>query len=125
MHSTMTPDLSFPKSRRLRTPAEFKAVYDAKRSVSDARLVVYAKPNDARPSRIGLSVSRKVGIAVQRVRLRRLLREAFRLHQHELPAGFDFVLVARPFKTEPTLAEYTDSLQTLFASAVKRWGAKP
>jgi ribonuclease P protein component len=117
----MTPDMSFPKSRRLRTPAEFKVVYDAKRSVSDSRLVVYAKPNGNQTSRIGLSVSKKVGIAVQRVRVRRLLREVFRLNQHELPAGFDFVLVARPFKTEPTQAEYTDSVRTLFASAARRW----
>jgi ribonuclease P protein component len=119
----MTLDHSFPKSLRLRTPAEFKAVYDAKRSVSDARLVVYAKPNGAMPSRIGLSVSRKVGNAVRRVRLRRLLREAFRLHQHELPAGFDFVLVARAPKEEPTLADYVEAMKSLFPSAVKRWPA--
>ena len=119
----MTPDLSFPKSLRLRTPAEFKAVYDAKRSVSDSRLVVYAKPNGLTHSRIGLSVSKKVGIAVLRVRIRRLLREAFRLHQHEFPVGFDFVLVARPFKVEPTLAEYVAAMKSLFPSAVKRWPA--
>jgi ribonuclease P protein component len=119
----MIPDQSFPKSRRLRVTAEFKAVYDAKRSVSDARLVVYAKPNGNQPSRIGLSVSRKVGNAVRRVRLRRLLREAFRLNQHEFPVGFDFVLVARTPKEEPTLAEYVNAMKSLFPAAVKRWPA--
>ncbi len=117
----MTVDQSFPKSRRLQSSPEFKAVYDAKRSVSDAWLVVYAKPNGTTTSRIGLSVSRKVGNAVKRNRLRRLLREAYRLHQHEYPAGFDFVLVGRTRSTDPTLIEYIETLRQLLPAAARRW----
>jgi ribonuclease P protein component len=48
------------------------------------------------PTRIGIIVSRRVGPALVRNRVRRLLRESFRLHQHELTATADLVLVARP-----------------------------
>ncbi len=47
-------------------------------------------------SRLGLVTTRKIGGAVQRNRARRLLREAFRLHQHDLGAAVDLVLIARP-----------------------------
>src|SRR3954469_3499118 len=81
----------FPKSRHLRSPAEFAAVYDAKVRESRGPLMAYVKPNALGYPRLGMSVSRKVGTAVRRNRIRRLLREAFRLLQHDLPAGYDFV----------------------------------
>ena len=79
----MSPALTFPPSARLKTPAEFKAVYDRKRSVSDTLLVIYAKENDLGRTRVGLSVSKKIGNAVARNRCKRLFREAFR---QSLPA---------------------------------------
>jgi ribonuclease P protein component len=60
-------------------------------------LVLYTFPNaSAEEPRLGLSVSRKVGGAVQRNKVKRLLREAFALHAERLPKGHDVVLVARP-----------------------------
>src|SRR4051794_29101453 len=95
----------FPKSLHLRTPAEFSAVYDAKVRESRGPLLIYALPNTVGHPRIGLSTSRKVGTAVRRNRIRRLLREAFRLMQHDLPRGYDLVIVVRPH--EPLmLADY-------------------
>src|SRR5918993_5272058 len=106
---------SFPRSLHLRSPAEFAAVYDAKVRESRGPLLVYALPNDLGHPRIGLSVSRKVGTAVRRNRIRRLLREAFRLMQHDFPRGYDLVLVVRPH--EPLmLAEY----QKMLSGAVFR-----
>jgi len=120
---------TFPQKLRLKTPAEFKAVYDRKRSVSDGVLVVYAAPNGLPHPRVGLSVSRKVGNAVVRNRWKRLLREAFRLSQHTLTAGLDFVLIPRSGPTEPTLETITTSLAKLTADAARRVGrpteAKP
>src|SRR5579883_2075110 len=93
----------FPQALRLKTPAEFKRVYDRKRSAADGRLVVYACENGLPHSRLGLSVSRKVGGAVVRNRYKRLFREAFRLTRRDLPAGVDLVLIPRARPEPPTL----------------------
>jgi ribonuclease P protein component len=96
---------TFPKSHRLGGKYEFAAVFDAKVRESRGPLTIYAKPNDLGHSRLGLSISRKVGTAVRRNRIKRLLRESFRLMQHDLPSGYDLVVVVRPH--EPLiLAEY-------------------
>jgi ribonuclease P protein component len=89
----------------LRKPAQFAAVYDA--GVRDSRgpLLVYALRNGLDYSRIGLSTSRRVGTAPRRNRIRRMLREAFRLTRGKLPQGYDWVIVVRAH--EPlALAEY-------------------
>jgi ribonuclease P protein component len=109
------PRHTHPKSHHLRLPREFEAVYAARVRESRGPLTAYALPNDLGHPRLGLSVSRKVGTAVRRNRIRRLLREAFRLMQHDLPRGYDLVLVLRPH--EPLmLAEY----QKLLSGAVFR-----
>jgi ribonuclease P protein component len=81
---------------RLSRSAEFERVYRQGRSTANRHLVLYSFPNPAveRP-RLGLSVSRKVGGAVERNRVKRLLREAFAA-QGELAPGHDVVVVARP-----------------------------
>ncbi len=116
---------AFPQHVRLKTPPQFKAVYDKKRSVSDGLLVVYAAANGLPHPRVGLSVSRKVGNAVVRNRWKRLLREVFRHLQHALPPGLDFVLVARAGQAEPTLDALTASLKKLAADAARRVGKLP
>ena len=85
------------KRGRLSRSADFERVYRQGRSTANRHLVLYAFPNPAsdRP-RLGLSVSRKVGGAVDRNRVKRLLREAFSQQAAELPEGQDVVLVARP-----------------------------
>jgi ribonuclease P protein component len=106
------PRLRFTKAQHLRKPAEFERVYELKQRASDARLLVFAARNDLGLTRIGLSVSRKHGGAVQRHRLQRRLREAFRLNQHELPAGLDLVLI--PHASEAAkVPEYGESLVRL------------
>ncbi|HVE67569.1 MAG TPA: ribonuclease P protein component [Solirubrobacteraceae bacterium] len=85
-------------SGRLSRSADFERVYRKGRSQGNRHLVVYAFPrgDSSDGPRLGVSVSRKVGGAVHRNRVKRLLREAFRARTDALPAGHDFVIVARP-----------------------------
>jgi ribonuclease P protein component len=87
-----------PRSgRRLSRSAEFERVYRQGRSVSNRQLVLYSFPNESiERLRLGLSVSRKVGGAVERNHVKRLLREAFDGVEGQLEGGYDVVVVARP-----------------------------
>ena len=116
--------LTFPQSRRLKTPAEFDRCYKRKRSASDDVLIVYACENGLDHPRLGCSVSKKVGNAIVRNRYKRLFREAFRLAQHDLPPGVDFILIPRP-GDEPTLEVLKASLVKLARQAVKKLGPPP
>lgn len=86
-------DEGFPKAHRLRVRREFLAVQRGGRRVATPHFVVYGRRNGGRPARLGITVSRKVGKAHQRNRIKRWLREAFR--RSSLPHGFDLVCVAR------------------------------
>jgi ribonuclease P protein component len=81
---------------RLSHSADFDRVFRRGRSHGGRELVVHVFPRASEgPARLGLSVSRRVGGAVERNRVKRLLREAFRYEGAALPPGTDVVLVAR------------------------------
>jgi ribonuclease P protein component len=80
---------------RLTRSAEFDAVYRRGTSAASRHLVVYSFPSERDDARVGIAVSRKVGNAVVRNRLKRQLREAFDALA-PAPLGCDVVLVARP-----------------------------
>jgi ribonuclease P protein component len=90
-----------PKRGRLSRSAEFERVYRQGRSVGNRFLVLYSFPRSsageaADGPRLGVSVSRKVGGAVERNRVKRLLREAFGTLAERIPPDHDVVVVARP-----------------------------
>jgi ribonuclease P protein component len=123
-----------PKRGRLSRSAEFDRVYRQGRSVANRWLVLYAFPRpeagrlDAGAPRLGLSVSRKVGGAVDRNRVKRLVREAFDAAIERLPADQDVVVVARPDARELAeqqgLAGMQSALDELLAKALSAPAAR-
>jgi len=91
------------RRHRLSRSRDFDAVYRRGRSVSTRFLVLYAFPREDDPEgdpRLGIAVSRQLGGAVDRNRLKRRLRAAFEELAAGLPAGHDYVLIARPGLTD-------------------------
>lgn len=105
--------------RRISGEKTFSRIFNARNSASNRHLIVYALSNSLAYPRIGLSVGRKVGGAVIRNRVKRLLREAFRLEQTSLTAGYDYVFVARPAEP-PSLETYRAAIRTVGEKAVIR-----
>lgn len=104
-----------PKRGRLSRSAEFERVYRQGRSVGNRFLVLHAFPRGktepAEGPRLGVSVSRKVGGAVDRNKVKRLLREAFSALADQVPADHDVVVVARPEARELAEREGLDGIR--------------
>lgn len=113
-------DFRFGRSRRLTKAAEFQRALQRRATASDSTLLVFAFPNGLDTPRLGLSVSRKAGIAVVRNRWKRRVREAFRLHREELPRAFD--LVVMPRDVAAPLTAIAESLVRLAHQAARRKG---
>ena len=85
--------LAFPKSARLTSNEQFRAVLSQKKRFSNELLTIYVAENDCRRPRLGVSVGKAFGNAVVRNRLKRLAREVFRQSQEQIPADFDYLLI--------------------------------
>jgi ribonuclease P protein component len=124
-----------PKKGRLSRSAEFERVYRQGRSIGNRYLVLYVFPRGGAPAvpaelssgpRLGLSVSRKVGGAVDRNRVKRLLREAFATEGQRLSPDSDAVVVARPEARELAEREGLDGIRTALGELIVRSvGEKP
>jgi ribonuclease P protein component len=113
------------RRRRLSRSAEFERVYRQGRSKGNRFLVLYAFPRAEGAEdgpRLGLSVSRRVGGAVDRNRVKRVLREAFWAEAERLPTGSDYVVVARPDARELAEREGMSGVRTALSELVDGLG---
>lgn len=117
-----TPDsFRFDKARKIKRSTDFQLVYRARIRVYNERLTVCCRPTTPNASsRLGLSVSKKVGKAFIRNRWKRLLREAFRLRRRELPDGFDFIAIPTRQDKVPSLEILADDLVKLARRCVRK-----
>ena len=86
-------DRRFRRRQHIRQRAEFQAVYETGRKHQGRHMLIFSLGREGQPTRLGIAATRKLGIAVERNRAKRRVRELFR--QHPAPAGFDIVVVPR------------------------------
>jgi ribonuclease P protein component len=114
----------FRPYERISDPAVFRRAFERKRSVSDGSLIVYGVENGLEFARLGISASkRKIRKAADRNRVKRLIREAFRLSKAELPPGVDLIVVPRG--PSLTFEQARCSLPHLAGAAARRLGLQP
>lgn len=117
----------FRPFEHVRLALDFRRAFDRRRSAGDDALVVYGAENGLDHPRLGLSISKKkIRKAHRRNRVKRLLRESFRLSKAELPDGIDLIVVAKD--PNLTFAKARESLPRLAKAVARRLGkpgAKP
>ena len=117
--------LTHPAERRLRSKREFDAAYARGRRFGNGFFGVTAHRGEKSGPRLGLAVAVKTaGNAVERNRIRRLIRESFRLHQHELPA-LDLVVSARARARGASGAQLRAQLEPLWQEVRQKCAASP
>jgi ribonuclease P protein component len=110
----------FGQRFRLRHAREFDAVYAAKGRIDRFPLIVQTMPSTTGDARLGLAIGRRFGPAVRRNRMKRLLRESFRLARERFPAPYDVVIGCRPHRELP-LARYGELLEDAITAAHLLW----
>jgi len=110
----------FPKTARLRSRAEFLKLSRAGSKVQTANFVVIRGSNDKNETRVGITVSGKVGNSVVRNRIKRQVREFFRRRRAGFPPATDFVIIARRSAGDLRGNAIANELQSALADQRKR-----
>lgn len=84
-----------PKQRILRKNKQFQGIYQHGKSYANRYMVLYVMPNANTETKVGFAAGKRLGNAVTRNRVKRLLRETYRLNQQQLKPGFDLLIVGR------------------------------
>jgi ribonuclease P protein component len=119
LQPTRPPRLRFSRKARVRQSVEFQRAMGGGPRATDGRLTVWAFPNDLPHTRLGLAVGKRHGGAVRRNRIKRMIREAFRLQQQALPGGMDLICVPRQ-GAELSVPALEESLMKLAQRLVRR-----
>ncbi|NMH66795.1 ribonuclease P protein component [Shewanella salipaludis] len=112
---------TFTRELRLLTPAQFKSVFSNPVKASSAEITLLAIPNTENHPRLGLTVAKRyVKRANQRNRIKRVIRDSFRLHQHDIPA-LDIVVLVRNGVLEMENAELKKLIEKLWRKLSRRY----
>ncbi len=103
-------------SKSLKNNFEFKRLYLHGKKNADPLLAVYCRKNKTAENRVGFTVGKKIGNAVQRNRLRRRMKEAYRLNESQFVPGYDIVIVGRVRASFVGFDALCRSIVELFAS---------
>lgn len=107
--------LRHPRSARLLRPADFARLRESGRRLGSQQLNIQYRPRDEAGARLGMAVSRRVSkLAVVRNRIRRQIRESFRLHRRRLPAC-DILVIARQSAAQQSNAQLRAELESLWS----------
>ena len=105
------------KIESLKKNVQFRLVYRRGKSFSNRLLVLYVYKNTLNCNRVGISVSKKVGGSIVRNRVKRLIRECFRLNSDRLKSGFDLIYIARTTSKDRSYVDIENSLLDLLGKA--------
>ncbi|MCS6124951.1 ribonuclease P protein component [Shewanella baltica] len=112
---------TFSRELRLLTPAQFKSVFSNPIKASSAEITLLAIPNTEQHPRMGLTVAKRfVKRANQRNRIKRLIRDSFRLNQHDIP-HLDIVVLVRNGVMEMENAEINKLIEKLWRKLSRRY----
>lgn len=119
-----SPGFTFPPGARVLKKREFEEIFAGGRRCSAGPLRICAMPRpEAAESRVGIAISRKFGCAVRRNRYRRLIREVFRLHRHEIAQPTDVVVTLAPGTQAMTFGEVEQAFRTV-VERINTWARR-
>ena len=110
--------LGLPRSRILKKKKDFQAVYSRGKSYANRFLVLYVFRSNGFQGKVGFAAGKKLGNAVKRNRIKRLLRESYRMHQSEIEEGVSLLLVGR----KAALAVKCQELEKAFLALGRKAG---
>lgn len=108
---------TLPRESRIRRSGDYRRIYTRGKRISNRAGLLYAVRVPARPTRIGFVTTKKIGHAFARNRARRLMKEVYRLHRHELSSGWEAVFLAGAFLTRASYAEAEKAVLALWRKA--------
>lgn len=114
----------FVKADRIRTSLDYRTLSKTGKRFTDDYFIVVCRKNHISRARLGITVSKKVGKAVKRNRIKRIIREYFRLNRRYLPGRLDLNIIARHLSGEARSEVIRDHLGSCFKTIAKRFAAE-